>query len=347
MKKVGIITLNGYFNFGNRLQNYALTKILESYDLNVYTIWKKSYKDIIRDGIKSKLFFVKKYNRYRKFYKFSKKNMKELIINDKNISNIDYFVVGSDQVWNYKLIDKDKTWFQAPTGKITISYAASLGTNSFPEDFGYKLKEQLKYYDAISVRENRGKELLQPLLPNKKIEVIIDPTLLVDTNIWKKIAKHPKNKVPEKYIFIYFLGNISNEYFKKIKDFSIKNGCSIINILDPKSEFYDVGPEEFLYLIKNSYLVCTDSFHASVFSFKFDIPFVIFKRSGEGISNDLYSRLENLLNLFKMENREYNGIEISKENLNHDYTKAYEVLEKEREKSMNFLKNALFTKKDD
>ena len=32
---------------------------------------------------------------------------------------------------------------------------------------------------------------------------------------------------------------------------------------------------------------------------------------------------------------------ITIENLEHDYTEAYEILEKEREKSINFLKNAL------
>ena len=56
MKKIGIITLNGYFNFGNRLQNYALTKILEEKGFEVYTIWYKNYKTIVKDFIKSKLF---------------------------------------------------------------------------------------------------------------------------------------------------------------------------------------------------------------------------------------------------------------------------------------------------
>lgn len=38
MKKVGIVTINANSNFGNKLQNFALTKILENYDLNVTTI---------------------------------------------------------------------------------------------------------------------------------------------------------------------------------------------------------------------------------------------------------------------------------------------------------------------
>ena len=38
MKKIGIITLNGEFNYGNRLQNFALQKVLESDHVQVDTI---------------------------------------------------------------------------------------------------------------------------------------------------------------------------------------------------------------------------------------------------------------------------------------------------------------------
>lgn len=37
-KKIGIITLNGYKNFGNRLQNYALQETLKNLGLDVTTI---------------------------------------------------------------------------------------------------------------------------------------------------------------------------------------------------------------------------------------------------------------------------------------------------------------------
>ena len=35
MKKAGIITLFGEYNFGNRLQNYAVQEVLKRFDLDV------------------------------------------------------------------------------------------------------------------------------------------------------------------------------------------------------------------------------------------------------------------------------------------------------------------------
>lgn len=338
-KKIGIITLNGYFNFGNRLQNFALTKVLEKKGFDVYTLWNIDKKDVIKNYIKSKIPFIKKYKRLRKFYLFSKKNMKEKNISKKD--DMDYYVVGSDQVWNYKLMDKDRTWFYAPQDKVTISYAASLGPSEMPDDFGKKLAKMLSNYDAISVREEKGKKLIENIVDNKKICKHIDPTLLLSTVDWESIIKKTYKKIPNNYIFVYFLGNINKNYYDEIQNYATQKNAKIINILDEKCDFFDVGPEEFLYLIKNSLLVCTDSFHACVFSFKFDKPFLIFKRTGEGISNDLYSRIENLLELFKIKNCEYKGGKITDEFLKIDYSEGKKVLKKEIKKSDKYLSKYL------
>ena len=47
MKKIGVITLNGNYNFGNRLQNYAMIEVLKKYTNCVENIWvadKEKYK---------------------------------------------------------------------------------------------------------------------------------------------------------------------------------------------------------------------------------------------------------------------------------------------------------------
>ena len=38
MKKIAIVTLNGYHNYGNRLQNYAAQEVLKSLGFHVETI---------------------------------------------------------------------------------------------------------------------------------------------------------------------------------------------------------------------------------------------------------------------------------------------------------------------
>ena len=106
-----------------------------------------------------------------------------------------------------------------------------------------------------------------------------------------------------------------------------------------KSEAYTYGPAEFLYLEEKAELICTDSFHSSVFAFMFNKPFIIFERKSGKVN--MSSRIDTLLSTFHLINRRYNGISITKENLEHDYTEAYKILEKERKKSEDFLKKAL------
>ena len=342
MKSIAIITLTGYFNFGNRLQNYALTKVLEKLNLDVYTVWNKNNEKKLKETIKTKLFFIKKYNRFRVFYNFSKKNMKEISLKDVQKNKIDKIIVGSDQVWNPKYYEEDNNLLYIPlSGQTVISYAASMGAKELPEKYHEIYKKVLSQYDAISVREDAAKNEIEKITGRNDIRVLIDPTLLLTEEEWKKIEKKPKKfDNNKKYILNYFLGDISKEEKKSIEAFVKENNCEIINILDENDKFYQSGPEEFLYLINHSYLVCTDSFHSCVFSFIFNKPFVVFKR--KGCSDYMYSRIETLLQKFNLRNREFSG-QIDKKVIDVDYNEAYNILKEEQEKSNEFLKKALET----
>ena len=77
-----------------------------------------------------------------------------------------------------------------------------------------------------------------------------------------------------------------------------------------------MGPSEFLYLEKNAFLICTDSFHSSVFAILYNVPFIIFNR--ENSKNLMNSRIETLLDNFKIKNRIFDGDRITQDNLKHD-----------------------------
>ena len=98
------------------------------------------------------------------------------------------------------------------------------------------------------------------------------------------------------------------------------------------------GPSEFLYLERNAFLICTDSFHSCVFAILFNVPFVIFDRK-DNIVN-MNSRLETLLKKFKLEDRKYTG-KIKQNELSYNYEKSIKILEEEKKKSYVFLKEAL------
>ena len=173
--------------------------------------------------------------------------------------------------------------------------------------------------------------------------------MLLTSEEWDKVSKRPEQIYlfnGRKYILNYFLGNLSEQRKTEIERIAKENDCEIINILDEKDPFFVSGPSEFLYLEKNAFLICTDSFHSSVFAILYNRPFVIFDREQEGVEK-MNSRIDTLISKFNLKNRKYNGSKITKENLEHDYTEAYKILEEERKKSDAFLKKALDIKESE
>lgn len=352
MKKILIITLYGNCNFGNKLQNYALQESIKKQS-NKFTVETQviKYEKISNNFMIILLWKI--YNffnsllyinniRHRKFLEFNKKfinyTKNKVTINSKSkISDYDYYVYGSDQVWNPNGTGKSDIYLGYLTDN-NVSYAASLSADIIPDNQKNRYYDCLKRFKAISVREEKGKDILEDLNLNN-VEVLVDPTMLLTAEEWDVVLEKPLKNVPKKYILNYFLGNVPEEVNVQIEKIAKEHNCEIINILDKNDLFYNSGPGEFLYLEKNAFLICTDSFHSSVFAIIYNRPFVVFERNSSGGS--MFSRIDTLLSKFKLENRKYNGKNITKENLNHDYSNAYKVLKIEREKSKIFFEKYL------
>jgi hypothetical protein len=102
----------------------------------------------------------------------------------------------------------------------------------------------------------------------------------------------------------------------------------------------DVGPFEFLNLIKHAKYVCTDSFHGCVFSTIFEKNFYAFKRFSDLDKMSTNTRVTGLLNKFELLGRlveEYDEICLD----SIDYSKVNEKVEEFRDYSLNFLTSAL------
>lgn len=358
MKKAAIITLYGNSNFGNKLQNYAVQEVLKKYDFMVENIINmpclNNRKDIYKNFI---YFYLNSIKKMMKDFVQQKKHVKEvreretnflkfnqLINNTRSFFSFvrlskflkyDYYFVGSDQIWNPKLgglTDLDLLTF---TNKKKIAFGASFGIDSIPYEFQNKTRQALMSFNAISVREEKGKKIIEELTNRKDIEVIVDPTMLLTVEEWNHVLKKPIMLDTQKYILCYFLGNIPKEREMLIKKYAKKTNCKIINVLDPNNKYYSCGPSEFLYLEKNAFMICTDSFHSCVFAILFHRPFVVFNREGENIN--MNSRIVTLLNKFNLENRLYKN-EVDLENYSKiDYNKVEEILKIERNKVEDFL----------
>ena len=326
-----IFTLNGYFNYGNRLQLFALTKVLAELGIKCAAFKKTSLKKKIKEFLMFMTPARFSHKKEVKLRRFTNKYINE----QTNYRHCKYAIVGSDQVWNPHWPSNKLFLTEVPAGCVKVSYAASVGVEELSEEHKKMFREGLQNFRAISVREQSAKELLQPLT-DEQIEVVLDPTLLLDASEYEKLAKRPKSlDVNDKYILCYILGDKKQR--DVIQRFAEKKGFKVILFSDKEGS--DYGIEEFLYLIRHAEMICTDSFHACVFSFIFERPFVVFRRSGN--ADNMYSRIQYFVDLFGLNEHEYNGKSITAKNMSVNYEKAKRILRREQEKSLKFLESAL------
>jgi len=372
MKKIGIITLNGYVNYGNRLQNYALQEALKTYGYDVQTIWVVIKRNSPKDfTLKEKIINVTKrkskenFNNIKEkvsgilyknnldikreeiFRSFSNRYINETSykISENNIpddlgSKFDYFITGSDQVWNPYFRKGDPTYFLtfAPKEK-RIAYAPSFGTDEIPQKYVEKYKKWISEMYKLSVREEAGAKIIKDLT-GRDAPVLIDPTLMLTKEEWLAISEVPTNKPKEEYLLTYFLGTISNERKKLIKKIAKDHGLKIVNLAQANDKVpYLSGPSEFIDYIHSAKIFLTDSFHGAVFSILLNTPFIVFNRHGNMPS--MNSRIKTLLTTFQLESRFAENIDMYDDIFDVDYTHVSSILEKERELALDYLKDAL------
>lgn len=358
MKKILLITIQDNNNIGNRLQNYALQKVLERYGVEVtnldcgYTSTLSS-KVLIKNKIKKYLgcFGIKRYaEKYKIFintqlrcksitqftnkYIANVQNITYENVFEKNWDAYDLAIVGSDQVWHkWRNDPKELPYYYLefmPEVK-RVAYAASFGFDDFPLVDRMEHINGLNGMNEISCREKSGCALVEKTT-GKKATHVLDPTLLLKANDWRKIESDIFSVVTldEKFIFTYFLGNITEEYQKFISNIAQKRGLRIIDFFDMQNEaIARCGVGEFISLIDHADYVLTDSFHCTVFSILFEREFTVFRRKQEGFEK-MYSRIEELLQSMGYMDRAYEWInhDICGESFQELYQNSKEYLEK-------------------
>ena len=334
-----------------------------------YYFHKMTDKDVLLDKIKRTRgmmihrllktdFYAEQSRRNEKFKQFSESmfrvshpyaDRKELMEDTENYSA---FVVGSDQLWSPANIDNDfYTLTFVPDCIPKIAYATSFGTASLPKYQHRRARYFLNRFSSISVREETGKKLVESL-SDRKAQVVLDPTLLLKREEWDRFSGNVP-KIEEKYIFCYFLGNNRNgrKYARRLKE---KMGCRIVALLHmdeyiAKDENfadiapYDVGPVEFVNLIKNAEFVCTDSFHGTVFSIIFEKKFFSFNRFSKNSSISTNTRIDTLLGMLSLENRRKEGDEDVLRSVQDeiDYENVQKKLYVKRAEAFSYLEKAL------
>lgn len=359
--KVGILTYHDTRNYGAVLQAYALQKTIEALGCECeiidyrckaiterYKIKKinelKSLKELIKHilGAKSSKETQIKFDEFNKnFQKISKEVYEEKNIEEAN-SKYDIFIVGSDQVWNLNLSGKDYTYMLnfVDNDKKKNSYAASFGYKEIPTEYISSTNELVSKFNKISVREKQGKKIIEENL-KRDVEVVLDPTLLLKKKQWEKISKYEERK--KDYILLYIIA-LTPSLIEFANRLAKEKDCDIVYLNHSyktkmgMENIRNASPEEFLGYLQNAKYVVTSSFHGVVFSINFEKEF-FFELSKA--KENFNSRLENIVDILKLRDREIVNGNNNSINKNIDYKKVNILLENERKKSMQFINKML------
>lgn len=341
MVRLGILTIYGGSNYGNKLQNYALQFFLKEMGYSVETIRysisfdkhvkgklskikllrRKYFSDgfaesvynlrrIIDKHIHNKEISAKSANRTRAISQFEEKNIS---LSDKFYNTAesllptkgqyDYIIIGSDQVWNpYWQGSRDEFFLSFLEKNQRIAYAPSIGVSSIPDQERDRYKALLSGFNHLSCREKTGAETIRNLT-GLECEHVVDPVFLLDSDKWDQVCKTAE-KPNHKFILTYFLAGMRRSTMKVIDSFARENGLEIVDAFSHdscKSKFASV--EEFINLIKNAEIVFTDSFHGTAFSIIFKRQFVVCDRRFQAKSERMNSRIDDLLERLGIRNR--------------------------------------------
>lgn len=370
---VGLITYHAAYNFGSVLQAYGTVRTLEKLGVEVETIdyrtpsqtfWYQtdfSLKKGIRSAIDNFGFqFIRsaRKERARKFEDFIAKFLKP---NDKRYEYYDQFreakfaydvlLSGSDQVWNigcgefkYEPQEAILPYFlQFGNPQKRIAYASSFGNQTLRNIRKYK--DLLCGYDSLSTREPIIRDYIENVT-QRKVELVCDPTWLLDKKEWLSLPGIYRPEVKRPYIFVYALYwgfRALKKWLSSIKIQARKMGMDVycispLNYCGDKeiNMLQDAGPLDFLSYLSNASLVITNTFHGTIFSMNFERPF---------FSCDVQpgSRQGQMLALCGLEDRIINSpselLEI--EEYDCDFNNSSKAIADLRAKSIDYLNRSL------
>jgi hypothetical protein len=343
MKKIGIETWTGGTNYGTNLQAFALKRQLEcmGYQPSImgvvcHNVNYLKYPDVFFSYISKKISNMWQRHVVKKEEKLPVKDEKKFAIQEqiftsfceeefhklevRNMRQWDHvkeeyfaFITGSDQIWNPEYFQNSYMLDYVREHNIKkISYASSLGVSALSKKVRKKYRKLLKSYSAISVREQSAADILQEISP-VKVQVVVDPTMLLEKKEWDAFVGQaevdPSWNAQQHYILCYFVGN-KKEYWSYVDKIEKTTGYHVLTIAmsgndvqETYQTIYNVGPREFVWLIKNASIVCTDSFHASVFSIINHREFYVLKRFSDRDKGSQNTRLYHLLHNFGLDSR--------------------------------------------
>ena len=367
-KKIGVLTFHIAHNYGAMLQAYALATAVRNlgYDCEVIDyrfpyIDSWSRIEYLKDLFKrcgyilggavyvTRLItgYYSSNNMHIRFERFERDvipHSNKIYRSKDELNNMPYDIIlfGSDQIWNSALTDGIAEeyigGFKCLAGTKKIAYAASCGTKDFQEESREVYCDYLKDFSAISVREESFRDTL--ISRGYDAECVLDPTLLLTAEEWKKIIPKAKRRDVRKYLLLYVFDE-DEKIYGLTREYAKKHNLDIIVIAyGKKKEMFGMnvltncGPLDFLSLFENAEHIITTSFHGTVFS-------LVFHKNFHCIPHPKYrERTDSLLKTAGLEEHSVEELTELKDKT-VDWDKVDELLESKRKMSVSFLEKEL------
>lgn len=356
--KIGILTYHRSHNYGALLQAIATRVVLERLGHEVHYIdyWpgyhKRVYamvnpKLIFTWNIISALKYIKglcvtyktKYYRRQVMLTFISKYIEPYC--SSITDSYDIIVYGSDQIWRKQPenVGYNPVYFglNGFSALKHIAYAASMGVLPTSDKDKKCIKNLVSHLDAISVREKSLADLLTTL-DFADVNICLDPTLLLDKELWNKIIPVQKYE-GSKYALFYDLQ--MGAFLKdQVKLFAEKHGLELKTIYgcslkkEDANNICSISADGFLNLVRNAEFIFTSSFHGLVFAILYGKPFYASFSKNSGRAESLLVAL-NLKSYLLPAQSQIPTIPYKK----IDYIKVYNNMSTYRINSIKYLEN--------
>lgn len=367
--KLGLLTFHTAANYGAALQAYAFETFLtdKGYDCEYinyvntsraheYSMSWHIYDSLRKGNVKSAVaytlgapFMSLRKKRFEKFYERYLKKTKKIYKNSVEAAQLndyyDYFLVGSDQVWNPICNGNDSAFLLdfVKDGKKKISYSPSFGMASVPDDLKEDYSRYLSNFGTLGVRELVGKTIVRELT-GKDAAVNIDPVMLLTKEQWQNLL--PKKECRERFLFSYTNRDSQiADFFRTGYKLDGRKHYVLSRYTRPQDFIsstvrvkYCMSPQEFVWVIANADLVVSASFHCVAMSILLNRPFIAILTGDEGKDE----RIVNLLKTTGLTGRVLSA-ETKSDDIDTiiDWDDVNNKIAEARKSSVSFLLNAI------
>ncbi len=295
MRKIGLLTLPLHQNYGGILQILALYRFLLDQGFEpvflhkepVTPLKKQLFRSTIGRVLERLPVDVRGYRAramHQRFVRAMMPRRTAILRTEEDLAaavaeeQLDAVIVGSDQVWRldyHRDTGHMQYFLNFARGEHVrkIAYAASFGTEEwqYPQWSG-EIGRLLAGFDAVSVREQAGREICREEFGKEDVSVVLDPTLIVGMSLYDELLERTDPVISEGSVMRYVLD--PNPTVQRIANL-------VMSSLGKEEDGIEIGVQgasqdvpHWLRAFRDSGFVVTDSFHGTIFAIIFRKPFV-------------------------------------------------------------------------